>query len=324
MRADSVGYSGLDFVVPSDSADLPRSPCRALHIGGTGTVVVDPADGKTTAVAIPVVAGETLRLQVKRVRKTGTTATRIMAAYGPITKRPPFAPTDFQTLLLWNRSDKVTLAGNLVGTWPDLSGKGQDATASGAQRPTWIADAGNGQPGLVFDGSANLMTSASILTLGGISQLTVWFAGFGSVGATAEIIEYGPSVATIAGTWNLVVDANSASDVQATTHGGATIATEFFSPGTFAAPSFLVVTYDISTAGTQAVIRYNGAAVSTTHGGTASTGAFIDNLVNYANRSGGSFLWKGTMQEVGICTGLLSSSQISQLETYLKSRYRSF
>ncbi|HEU5276844.1 MAG TPA: hypothetical protein VFU97_24520 [Xanthobacteraceae bacterium] len=85
MRQDDVGYSGAAVVSPNDSADLPRKPARALHVGASGTIVVDPADGKSSQVAIPVIAGETLRLQVKRVWSTGTTvsANSLVALYGP-------------------------------------------------------------------------------------------------------------------------------------------------------------------------------------------------------------------------------------------------
>jgi len=59
-------------VTPNDSADLPDGPCVALRITGSGNINVDLGGG-ATAVLTNVVAGQTLRLQVFRVRATSTT-----------------------------------------------------------------------------------------------------------------------------------------------------------------------------------------------------------------------------------------------------------
>jgi hypothetical protein len=40
-------YSGAAPVTPSDSADLPRSPTRALFIGAAGTIAVTMEDRVT-------------------------------------------------------------------------------------------------------------------------------------------------------------------------------------------------------------------------------------------------------------------------------------
>lgn len=64
-------YSGR-AVTPNDSADLPDGPCIALRITVSGNINVDLGGG-ATAVLTNVVAGQTLRIQVFRVRATSTT-----------------------------------------------------------------------------------------------------------------------------------------------------------------------------------------------------------------------------------------------------------
>lgn len=67
-------------VTPSDGADLPTAPTRALYIGGVGDVKVNMADGvAVTYPAVPV--GSILPIACTRVFATGTTATNIVAMY---------------------------------------------------------------------------------------------------------------------------------------------------------------------------------------------------------------------------------------------------
>lgn len=78
-RADFTAPAvGAAAVTPDTSNDLPRSPARALYIGGTGNLVVDLAEGQTvTFNAVPV---GIFPVAVKRVRATST-ATNIVALY---------------------------------------------------------------------------------------------------------------------------------------------------------------------------------------------------------------------------------------------------
>lgn len=66
-------------VTPNDSADLPNGICRALYIGGSGSVILDTANNTSITFA-GLQAGTILPLNVKRVR-TGGTATSIVALY---------------------------------------------------------------------------------------------------------------------------------------------------------------------------------------------------------------------------------------------------
>jgi hypothetical protein len=66
-------------VTPNDSTDLPNGICRALYIGGAGSVVVDTANSTSITFA-GLTAGTILPINVKRVR-TGGTATNLVALY---------------------------------------------------------------------------------------------------------------------------------------------------------------------------------------------------------------------------------------------------
>ena len=69
------------LVTPSDSDDLPGGLAKAgLYIGGAGNVRVTMASGAdVTFSGVP--AGTVLRVAVRRVWATGTTATDIVALY---------------------------------------------------------------------------------------------------------------------------------------------------------------------------------------------------------------------------------------------------
>lgn len=67
-------------ITPSDSTDLPV-PAVAVYVGGAGNITLDTEGGQTTVLFAAVPAGTTLKLRVKRVRATGTTATNLVAIY---------------------------------------------------------------------------------------------------------------------------------------------------------------------------------------------------------------------------------------------------
>lgn len=67
-------------VTPSDSTVFTAGMCRALYVGGTGTVTAVLEDDSTCLFSgIP--AGTILPIQCKRVNSTGTSATLIVALF---------------------------------------------------------------------------------------------------------------------------------------------------------------------------------------------------------------------------------------------------
>ncbi|MFM1966818.1 MAG: Verrucomicrobia phage [Actinomycetota bacterium] len=67
-------------VTPSDTADLPDGPCKALWVGGAGAISLITGGGSTVLVS-GITAGYKLDMTAVRVRATGTTATLILALY---------------------------------------------------------------------------------------------------------------------------------------------------------------------------------------------------------------------------------------------------
>lgn len=72
----SNGYA----VTPNDSADLSVA-CRAIYIGGAGTVIVDFVNSGSSISLVGTTAGSTIPIRVKRIRSTGTTATNLVCLY---------------------------------------------------------------------------------------------------------------------------------------------------------------------------------------------------------------------------------------------------
>lgn len=69
----------LRAVTPHDTNELTLGTCKALHIGGAGTLTVI-AQGDTDAVQLNVGQG-IVPVRAKVVKSTGTTATTIVALY---------------------------------------------------------------------------------------------------------------------------------------------------------------------------------------------------------------------------------------------------
>jgi hypothetical protein len=72
-------YHFAAAVTPADGADLADF-ASALFVGGAGALKVDTVGGSTVTFT-GVAAGSVLRIRVKRVYATGTTATNIAALW---------------------------------------------------------------------------------------------------------------------------------------------------------------------------------------------------------------------------------------------------
>jgi hypothetical protein len=67
-------------VTPSDSADLPDGPCRAVFVGSGGNLRITTGGG-TTVTFNGLLAGQILPVMATRVWATSTTASSIIAVY---------------------------------------------------------------------------------------------------------------------------------------------------------------------------------------------------------------------------------------------------
>lgn len=71
--------SKLVAVTPNDTTEF--EVCRALYVGGSGTVVLTAEDDTASVTLAGVGAGTILPVRAKLVKSTGTTATSIVAIY---------------------------------------------------------------------------------------------------------------------------------------------------------------------------------------------------------------------------------------------------
>lgn len=99
----------------------------------------------------------------------------------PAVDAAPAPPTDTDPVAgmegmvgRWRASDLALADGDPIASWPDISGAGGTFTqASASQRPTYIADGINGQPGALFDGVDDTLTAAWPSTLDEAAGMTI-------------------------------------------------------------------------------------------------------------------------------------------------------
>jgi hypothetical protein len=81
-----------------------------------------------------------------------------------------WTPADITTALWLDAADASTIteSSGAVSQWNDKSGNGRNATASSTERPTYSATSFNGNPGLTFNGTSNVMRADALASsLGG-------------------------------------------------------------------------------------------------------------------------------------------------------------
>lgn len=146
---------------------LPNAPVKFTLVSGGGKLS-QTQGGQTVTTPITVVADANGRAQVwfYTPDTLGTSCTiKAEAGTGSLLASVLFtASTTYlpptNGLQLWVKADgNLTKDGsNLVSTWSDESGNGNNATASGTARPLYVASALNGKPVLRFDGSDDRMS----------------------------------------------------------------------------------------------------------------------------------------------------------------------
>jgi hypothetical protein len=108
-----------------------------------------------------------------------------------------FSPTDITGLKLWLKADSLVLSdGDPVGTWADSSGNGNDATASGGDKPTYKTAIVNGLPIVRFDAAfPNRMFFPTVT----VSQFTIFVVYSVATFNTANYLVGGSGVGVFAG-----------------------------------------------------------------------------------------------------------------------------
>ena len=173
----------LPITVNDDAID-ESDETVVLTLEGNGSAATRPTFGATVGTA----SSHTYTIQDNDTPAIGTT--------GP----GGVGRTDGTSALeLWLQADDLALAdGASVAEWPDASGNGNGATASGSRQPTFATSLGpseaNGRPLVRFDGSDDRL-EGSLSKVGPVTYFSVARGNEGgantSKGAIAEIYDSG-------------------------------------------------------------------------------------------------------------------------------------
>lgn len=236
---------------------------------------------------------------------------------------PPFSPTSIAGLVLWLKADAgvykdagVTPAanGDTVQQWNDFSGNGNNQSqATSGNRPAFTTSGINSAQSVVFN-IASQTTLSGAANMGGTTQFaafavaTLTAVGSGD-GRVVTFIATGDGVDYASTTSNLLLASQQPNRQSANTSNFSTINTD---DSGSAAKAYSVV-YD----GTNRTLyRNNVSAVSSTLAPTLGTTGSI-----YLGSRGGADFYQGSIAEVCVYNGPVTSTDRANLQTYFNSRW---
>ena len=189
-----------------------------------------------------------------------------------------------------------------TGVWTDTSGNADNATYSGSSTPTVVSAATpNGSSAIDLTGNGSLLLGTSIPYAAGYTVFAVVEPTTGSGrnaltgGSTVNALEYD----IYNGPQDYLREYQ-----QDVGHGNATISTSSFS------------LIDLAVNSSGAAFDLNGASDGTVAGAT-----FGSPITRIGNNEGGGDGFVGDVAEIDIYTGVLSSGQISSVESALTAEY---
>lgn len=227
-----------------------------------------------------------------------------------------WTPASLPGLRLWLRADQgVTLSGSAVTQWQDQSGNALHvAQGTPAAQPTYVASSINTRPAISFDGNDRLQnTTANLITTAGAAR-TVFVVGRSNnlTGGSTITLRLSSAFAAqlmliaggshyvgndgLSGAQNIILSgtplSNMTSNFQSTWQWA----------GATSAPTF----------------RYNRVAQTVASGvqGTESGTLGFEVGANAASQ-----FWNGVLGEIIVCAGALSSGDIDQTESYLRTQW---
>lgn len=249
------------------------------------------------------------------VDATGRTHPRYSVSGGPAAgvRKSGFKPSDISGLVFWLRADAsdVTLvAGSKVSTWAERTHviASADVTQStDANRLVWIADAGNGKPGVGAAAAVagQMANAVSIIAAQPNTIVCVYFA---------------PAAYSRG---NSLYDGVSARQNTRLTAGTTTTTTiNLFAGSSVTASNVagLLSKADVYTAiwnGASSVSRVNGAQVATGNPGAGT----LTNGIRIGGDLGTAQAVEGYLQEIVIYNKALSSTEFGQLEHFYSVTY---
>ena len=220
--------------------------------------------------------------------------------------------------VLWLRADLgITQSGGLVSAWNDESGGARNFTqATGANQPTFVTNAFNGYNGIQFDGTNSFMQFTSWGTTGIKTIIAVFLDNGTSVN---ESCLFNTSTGTGGGA-GLVYDTTGwgADGVSASSSNSAFI-TETSLNNTY---NVVAVTYDSSGSTFNTTAYLNGKKNTTFTGTSVSVNAIVGTAnLGFRNDGTATRKFNGTILELAIYSGELTSGQITSVSKFMATRY---
>ena len=234
-----------------------------------------------------------------------------------------FAPTEIAGLQLWLDAGRgVTRDGSsLVSQWSDLSGQGNTCTASGSDRPTWLAhnSSRNYNPGILFSGAQFLTCDTLAAMFSGsdvpytlinavkLDTLTTHFQqsfNLGNSGSANQFIRH-----WVADT-PLLRRAVHRRDDTATgvlTTGGTPVLTHEYHGYVFA--------------GTTITHYTNGSSTYGPSGMNVGTCTFNRCTVGASRETSTGFFMRGSISELVVYNSALSGADLTKIHDYMTARH---
>jgi hypothetical protein len=241
-----------------------------------------------------------------------------------------FSPVDISGLKLWVKADDLEgyLDGDPVGTWPDVSGVGNDLTSSSTARPVFKTAIQNGLSILRFDGSNDVMSKASFSGVDGVSGMTVFLIVKQASLSTNQVYVSKWDYAT-QGSWAFQTGDGSSSEVTAyiadniidagvnhNQSSGAGITSAFY---------LIEMVYDGSqgTAADRVKFYVNGVLQTNSASGTLPTSLTTCTADFRVGQFGGALTrnYNGDFGEILVYNSALGSTNRGLVETYLNAKW---
>jgi len=240
-----------------------------------------------------------------------------------------WTPADITTALWLDAADSgtVTTVSGAVSQWNDKSGNSRSASQSTpGSRPTYSATGFNGKPGIVFNGSSQLLEITNALSLTrNIGSISFFFAAHtsGLTGSNQSLMTF-PIGATTS-------DRVSCAYLQDTKLrvAGRRLDTDLFaaalSSGSWnTSPAVLCFQWDFAAA--KASIFYNGAngdpleATLHTAGNTSDTDSTVNPKIGATATGTGNF-FNGPIAEAVVTTNTITATIRQKIEGYLAHKW---
>ena len=213
-----------------------------------------------------------------------------------------------------SNASSITSSSNLVSQWNDLSGRGFNVTATTTARPTIGTTTQSGRNTLTFDGTANTMTMPTAL-----------LDAFLNTGNTIFAVTRNTATdAVIRRVFAMDSGANARISMFANTSATGTMGYQSrnLSGGSTGQAGYTLANFNLFTSyrsGTTQSISVNSAAETTNLSGADTTP--IDNGRIGSSGNGATLFWQGEIAEFIVFNSVLTATQITAMNNYLKAKW---